>query len=55
MLIWNTNTVKRNTEALLDASTQTGLEINNIENKYMFPSRQQDAGQSSLKIKYTVR
>jgi hypothetical protein len=40
MLILNTNNVKRNTWALLGASKQTDLEVNNKENKYTFLLRQ---------------
>jgi hypothetical protein len=43
----NINIIKKNTEALLDANKETGLEINSEKTKYMFMSRQQTAGQSN--------
>jgi hypothetical protein len=35
----NINTIKKNAEALLDASKETGLEVNSEKTKYMFMSR----------------
>jgi hypothetical protein len=32
----NTDTIKKNTEALLDASKKVGLEVNPEQNKHMF-------------------
>jgi hypothetical protein len=39
--------MKKNTEALLDARKQIGLEINSEKTMYMFMSRHQTAGQSN--------
>jgi len=36
--------IKKNTEALLVASKQTGLEVNADRNKYMVMSRDHNAG-----------
>jgi hypothetical protein len=41
----NIYTVKKNTEALLDASKEVGLEVNPEESKYMLMSRSQKIGQ----------
>jgi len=38
MLRKNTNTIQRNTEALLEANTEVGLEINGERPKYMVMS-----------------
>jgi hypothetical protein len=46
----NTNTVIKNTEALLDVSSEFGLEVNAEETKYrhdMFMSHHQNARQNS--------
>jgi hypothetical protein len=43
----NVNIIKKNTEALLDASKEIGLEVNSEKTKYMFMSRHQTAGQSN--------
>ena len=40
------HTVKENTEALVVASKETGLEVNADETKYMVMSRYQNAGRS---------
>jgi hypothetical protein len=37
----NINIIKKNTEALLDASKGIGLEVNSEKTKYMFMSRHQ--------------
>jgi hypothetical protein len=47
----NIDTIQRNTEALLDASKEVGLEVNPEKTKYMLVSRCQKAGQrQSIKI-----
>jgi hypothetical protein len=43
----NTDTIKRNTETLTDASKEVGLEVNTEKTKYMLPSRHQNPGQDS--------
>jgi hypothetical protein len=43
----NISIIKKNAEALLDASKETGLEVNSEKTKYMFMSRHQTAGQSN--------
>jgi hypothetical protein len=40
----NINIMKKNAEALLDASKEIGLEVNAEKTKYMFMSRHQTAG-----------
>jgi hypothetical protein len=40
------NTVKENTETLLEASRDVGLEINAEKTKYMIMSRHQNSGQN---------
>jgi hypothetical protein len=48
MLIYmgkNTNTIKKNTEALLDTIKVAGLEVNKEKAKCMFMSYHQNAGQ----------
>jgi hypothetical protein len=40
------NAVKENTETLIDASEEVGLEINVDKAKYMLLSRRQNAGQN---------
>jgi hypothetical protein len=45
------HTIKKNAEALVVASKETGIEVDADETKYMFMSRDQDAGRShSIKI-----
>jgi hypothetical protein len=47
----NINTIKKSTEALLDASKEVGLEVNQEKTKYMLISRSQTIGQKhSIKI-----
>jgi hypothetical protein len=40
----NIDTIKKNTEALLDASKEVGLKVNPEKTKYMLMSRSQKAG-----------
>jgi sorting nexin-29 len=42
----NINIIKKNSEALLDASKEISLEVNSEKTKYMFMSHHQTAGQS---------
>jgi hypothetical protein len=47
----NIDTIKKNTETLIDASKEVGLKINVEKTKYMLPSRHQNVGQNrDLKI-----
>jgi hypothetical protein len=41
----NMDTIKKNTETLIDASKEVGLEINIEKTKYMLLSRQQNVSQ----------
>jgi len=41
------STIKKNTEALLEASTEIGLEVNIEKTKYMVVSRYQNVGQNN--------
>jgi hypothetical protein len=43
----NINIIKKNAEAVLDASKEIGLEVNSEETKYMFMPRHQSAGKSN--------
>jgi ribosomal protein S2 len=43
----NTDTIKKNTETLIDASKEVGLEVNAEKTKYMLLSRPQNAGQNN--------
>jgi hypothetical protein len=38
--------IKKNTQTLIDAGKEVGLEVNTEKTKYMLPSRHQDAGQN---------
>jgi hypothetical protein len=42
----NIDTTKKNTESLIDASNEIGLEINVDKTKYMLLSRHQNVGQN---------
>jgi ribosomal protein S2 len=44
----NTDTIKKNTETLIDASNKVGLEINREKTKYMLLSRNQNIGQNQV-------
>jgi len=51
MLGGSIHTIKENTEALVVASKEIGLEVNSDKTKYVVMSRDQNAGQShSMKI-----
>jgi hypothetical protein len=51
----NRDTIKKNTETLIDASKEVGLEINVEKTKYMLLSRQQNVGQNrDIKIANTL-
>jgi hypothetical protein len=48
---FSVDTIKKNAEALLDASKEVGLEVNPEKTKYMLMSRNQKLGQGhSIKI-----
>jgi hypothetical protein len=42
----NIDTIKKNTETLIDASKEVGLEVNTEKTKYMLVSRHQNSGQN---------
>jgi coproporphyrinogen III oxidase-like Fe-S oxidoreductase len=44
----NIDTIKKNTETLIDASKEVGLEINVNTIKYMLLSRHQNAGKNRV-------
>jgi hypothetical protein len=51
----NIDAIKKNTETLIDASTEVGLEINVEKTKYVFLSRHQSEGQNpDIKIANTA-
>jgi hypothetical protein len=47
LLSENINTIKKNADALLDASKEIGLEVKSEKTKYIFMSCHQTAGQSN--------
>jgi adenine-specific DNA methylase len=52
----NTDTTKKNTQTLIDASKEVGLEVNTEKTKYMLLSRHQNAGQNpNIKIANILR
>ena len=54
ILGWSIHTIKKNTEALVVASKEIGLEVNTDKNKYMVMSQDQDVAWSySIKIDYS--
>jgi hypothetical protein len=42
----NIDTIKKNTEALIDTSKEVGLEVNTEKSKYMLLSHHQNSGQN---------
>jgi hypothetical protein len=42
----NIDTIKKNTETLIDASVKVGLKVNGEKTEYMLLSRHQNAGQN---------
>jgi hypothetical protein len=44
ILCGSVHTIKKNTEVLVDATKETGLEVNADKTKYMVMSRYQNAG-----------
>jgi hypothetical protein len=42
----NIDIIKKNTETLVDASKEVGVEVNTEKTKYMLMSRHQNAGQN---------
>jgi hypothetical protein len=50
----NIDTIKKNTQTLIDASKEVGLDVNTEKTKYILLSRHQNAGQNR-DIKVEVR
>jgi hypothetical protein len=46
----NIDTIQKNTEALLDAGKEVGLEVNSEKIKYMLTSRKKAGQKHSIKI-----
>jgi hypothetical protein len=46
----NTDTIQKNTDALLDAGKEVGLEVNSEKTKYMFKSRKEAGQNHGIKI-----
>jgi hypothetical protein len=46
ILVRNIDTIKKYTEALLEANKEAGLEVDTEKTKYMFKSHHQKAGQN---------
>jgi hypothetical protein len=46
VLLYNIDTINKNTQTLIDASKEVGLEVNVEKTKYMLVSRDQNAGQN---------
>jgi hypothetical protein len=44
------NTIKKNTEALLDATEEVGLDINAEKNKHMYVSNDETTGQNRVQV-----
>jgi hypothetical protein len=49
----NISTIKKNTEALTNASNEVGLEVNTNKTKYMLMSSHQNAGQNHNILEYS--
>jgi hypothetical protein len=46
LLGYNTDTTKKNTETLIDAGKDVGLDVNTVKTKYILLSCHQNAGQN---------
>jgi hypothetical protein len=49
-LVENIDTIQKNTEALLDAGKEVGLEVNSEKTKYMLMSRKKAGQKHGMKI-----